>query len=154
MGTPHRVYSLRGLVHPSHRQHMLVGTVCVISIVDPCSFLVSFSPAVFSQHSSPPQLMSQKDQSHLLLLLISLFEPELHYCPVCTLMVEWILLRCIISHRVKTPPRRSYLDKSNPMSRSVDKCSNAVLPKECLVTILWLSHWRCHHILEGSQLIS
>ena len=81
MGTPHRVYSLRGLVHPSHRQHMLVGTVCVISIVDPCSFLVSFSPAVFSQHSSPPQLMSQKDQSHLLLLLISLFEPELHYSP-------------------------------------------------------------------------
>ena len=122
---------------------------------DHCSFLVSLSPALSHLQTVHSHLLH-----HLISIattttpMISLFEPELHYSPVCTLMVEWILLRCIISHRVKTPPRRSYLDKSNPMSRSVDKCSNAVLPKECLVTILWLSHWRCHHILEGSQLIS
>ena len=136
--------------------HRCPSTVCLISILlitahfwcpfhQQCPIYRQFTVTYFTTSSPPPTTTTP---------MISLFQPELHYLAVGTLMVERILLRCSISHRVKTPPRRSYLDKSNPMSRSVDKCSNAVLPKECLVTILWLSHWRCHHILEGSQLKS
>ena len=82
---------------------------------------------------------------------ISLFEPQLHNSTVYSLMVEWVLLKCSISHRVKAPPRRRLLDISHPVSRSVDQNSTASFPKECCIIIRWLSHWGCHHILKKEK---
>ena len=86
-------------------------------------------------------------QAYKKIQVITLNKPQLHYSKFIALVVERILLKRSVQHRVKTPPNVTFLHICDPVIWFKNQGSYTGFAKEGKISILWLSYRGSDHLL-------